>query len=211
MKHKLGAIFDLDGTLLESMNVWLEIDRIFLGKRGLPFSEEYAQAIKGMNFQQAAEYTIERFMLKEQAEDIIAEWNQLAQEQYEKHIQLKPNTKAYLQSLKESGVKLAIATASHPHLCEAVLKNNGVYDWFDAFAFSEEVERSKEFPDIYLLAAERLGLTPCDCVVYEDIYIGVCSAKAGGFTVCGVFDEHSKKEQAIIEAKADMFFFGFPE
>lgn len=211
MKNKLGAIFDLDGTLLDSMNVWKEVDKVFLSRRGIVIPDDYTQAIKALGFEQAAKYTIQRFQLKETTEEVIAEWSELAGEEYKENVSLKPNAQEYLNMLKENGVKLAVATALHPHLCELTLKNNGIYNYFDAFTFSEEVKRGKEYPDIYLLAAEKLGLSPSDCVVYEDIYVGVCSAKTGGFFVCGVYDEHSKHERELIEGVSDMFFIQFPK
>jgi HAD superfamily hydrolase (TIGR01509 family) len=206
-----GAIFDLDGTLLDSMGVWADIDVDFLARRGIDVPPDYITAVTPMGFMEAAVYTIQRFGLDEKAEDIIEEWNQMSIDAYSHKVALKPKAKEYLLSLKEKGVKLAVATALPPGLYEPALKNNGIYELFDAFSFLSEVERGKGFPDIYLIAAERLGLKPKDCIVFEDIYAGICGAKAGGFRTCGVYDSYSDYEKEKILNTADLFIESFSQ
>jgi len=106
-----GAIFDLDGTLLDSMWVWAAVDRTFLGARGFAVPEDYVEAISHLGLTAAAEYTIARFGLRETVADISAEWNDLARTAYEEQVALKPHAKEYLLRLKARGMRLAAATA----------------------------------------------------------------------------------------------------
>jgi len=206
-----GAIFDLDGTLLDSMGIWADIDKRFLAKRGIAMPDDYVEKVTPMNYQQASEYTIQRFQLLEEQEDIIREWVQMSVDAYRFEIKLKPFVKEYLTILKHMGVKLAVATAQTPELFESTLKNNGIFELFDAFTNLSEVHCGKGFPDIYLLAAQRLNLAPQDCMVFEDIYAGICGAKAGNFHTCGVYDSYSDYEKDKIEDSAEIYIHNFSE
>lgn len=198
-----GAIFDLDGTLLDSLHIWEQIDIRFLEKRGFTATKDYTQAVTPLGFQRAAEYTIARFGLTETIEEVVDEWNQMTEQAYAAEIKLKPNALDYLLYLKKTGTKLGVATALRPDSVESVLKNNGIHHMFDSFTMLHEVSRGKEFPDIYLLAARKLALPPSSCIVYEDILAAVKGAKSGGFRVCGVYDSYSGDQWAEIVAMSD--------
>ncbi|MEI8199593.1 MAG: HAD family phosphatase [Eubacteriales bacterium] len=206
-----GAIFDLDGTLLDSLSVWEQIDIRFLEKRGITATKEYTQAVTPLGFHKAAEYTIAKYGLAESAEEVIREWNLMAQKAYASEIRLKPNAREYLAHLLDKGVKLGVATALHQESIESVLKNNGIYDMFESFTMLQEVSRGKGFPDIYLLAAQKLSLLPEECVVYEDILTAVKGAKSGGFRVCGVYDSYAGHEWDQIVALSDFTVKDFAE
>lgn len=206
-----AAIFDLDGTLLDSMGVWDWVDRVFFERRGQTLPPDYGEAVAGLNFYGTACYTIERFGLDETPEQLMAEWQELAEEAYRERIPLKPFAKEYLQKLRREGVRLALATASDECFYRPALARHGVLDWFDAVALVNEVSRGKEFPDVYELAAKRLSVTPSDCVVFEDLPLAVRGAKAGGFYTVGVADESAKAKRAEMEAVSDRFVDGFDE
>lgn len=206
-----AAIFDMDGTLLDSMWVWLEVDRKFLEGRGLPMDEEYTRAIQKMDFAEAAEFTIRRYGFTDTPEMLIQQWNKMAVYEYEHAIFLKPFAREYLTLLREKGIKLAIATASPKELYEPALLHNGIYDWFDVIVTVAQAGRGKRFPDIYLLAAQKLNIPPKECAVFEDILPGVESAKAAGMRSIGVYDPSSEKDLAAIEKAADLFVRGFDQ
>ncbi|MEA4965279.1 MAG: HAD family phosphatase [Oscillospiraceae bacterium] len=206
-----GAIFDLDGTLLDSMDIWRKIDLDFLAKRGLAASADYVAAITPMGFPEAAEYTVRRFDLDENPADIINEWNAMSVDAYRNSILLKPYVKEYLLFLKKQGVRMAVATASHELLYVPALKNNGIYHLFDAFTTVSEVKRGKGFPDIYRKAAEKMGLLPCDCAVFEDICAGLKGAKDGGFFTVGVYDLYSDYERDKIIELSDLYIHDFSD
>lgn len=190
IKDFKGHIFDLDGTLTRSNHVWSKIDEEFLGKRGIKVPEDYFKQVSAMNFEQAAVYTNDRFSLGENIQDIMKEWFDMAVYEYTNVIELCGNAGEYVRKLKEQGRKIALATASTEELYKPVLKRNGILECFDCFVSTEQVKRGKGFPDVYELAAEKLGLDAQDCVVYEDIVEGIKGAKAGGFFAVACLNDH---------------------
>lgn len=206
-----AALFDLDGTLIDSLYVWEKIDRDFLSKRGLTVPDHYAEALSAKGFRESAEYTIRLFHLPETPEELMAEWNRMALDEYSRRVPLKPHAKEYLSYLKGRDIKLAAATALPRALYEPVLKNNGVYAFFNAFASTDETGRGKDSPDVYLLAAEKLGAAPETCVVFEDVLAGVRAAGRAGMRTCGVFDRHSAGQKEQIKQIADTFIYDFSE
>lgn len=211
MEQFKGAIFDLDGTLLDSMGVWREIDCQFLGKRGIEVPQDYLEAITPLGFSAAAAYTIQRFQFSDTPEMLIREWKEMASYAYSHTVGLKPGVKAYLEKLKKQGVKIASATSSDENLFIPCLKHNGIDRYFDAYVTVKEVERGKGFPDIYELAAERLSLRPEECAVYEDILAGIEGAWMGGFYSVAVLDKNSEFLWERMKEKADRFIVDFRE
>lgn len=211
LTQKKGMIFDLDGTLLDSMWVWAEVDRRFLARRGIALPPDYMEAVNAMEFSQAAAYTIDRFALKDSPETLIREWTELSQQAYAQEIRLKPGAKAYLTQLRQNGIRLGVATSSAEELFVPALKNNGIYDWFTAFATTKEAGRGKEFPDVYCLAARRLGLRPSECAVFEDTLTGLKGAAEGGFLTVGVYEECSTVEQDAVIRASNLYIKDFLE
>lgn len=211
MKDIKGAVFDLDGTLIDSMFVWQEIDEEFLGKRGIKVPDDYIDAITPMGFRETAEYTINRFGFIESPEEIMQEWYDMAYDAYAHRIQAKKGAKELLEQYKQSGVKMAIATASDLSLVVPALKNNGLYDYFENITTTKDVTRGKGFPDIYIHAASKLGVEPEECVVYEDILVGVKSSKNGGFYTVAIYDDRSKDDKNAIMNIADKYINDFTE
>lgn len=211
MKNFKCAIFDLDGTLLDSNDVWHQVDVEFFAQRGLELPKDYAKIISPMGFKGAAHYTIEKYNLKETPEQVMAQWHEMAQKKFANSVSLKPFAKEYLEFLKKSGVRLCIATASNEDLFVPSLENNGVFHLFDSVTTIQEVSRGKGFPDIYLKSAEKNGFLPSDCVVYEDIYEGVRGAKSGGFYTVAVYDRNSKDDEEKLRNLSDRYVYSFSE
>ena len=205
-----GAIFDLDGTLLDSMYVWAHIDEVFFEKRGMTAPEDYGRALAGKSYRESAEYTIARFGFAESWEEIVAEWTQMAIEEYSHHVKLKPCAREYLLALKDGGVKLAVATALPEYLYRPCLENLGILDWFDALCSTDETGgRGKAGGEVFLLAARRLGLEAEKCAVFEDVYEGVSGAKYAGMRAYCVKDDASRhtheKSAEIADGMIDCF------
>jgi len=198
-----ACIFDLDGTLLDSIGVWQNIDIEFLRRRGFDVPDDYADKISAMSYEQAADYTIERFALPEDAESVMLEWRDMASHAYSHTIQMKPHAKEYLSKLHGLGIRLALETSASPEHYEAALRAHGIYDWFEVICGADEVGCGKTSPDLFEYAAGKLKLQPCDCAVFEDILPAIKSAKSIGMTVYGVYDKHSDSNWKEIQEIAD--------
>lgn len=206
-----GAIFDFDGTLADTMGLWSDIDDMFLSKRGIEVPEDYAQSISAMNFEQAAEYTINLFGLNMTVDEVIAEWYDIAVYEHTHNVFFKKGAAEFVRRLRGMGMKIAIASASDMKLIIPALENNGASQLFDVFAVSNEVERGKGFPDIYDLARDRLGLKTEECVVFEDIVPAIEGAKMGGYTTVAVFDERSADDRERLTELSDLYIESFEE
>lgn len=205
------AIFDLDGTVFDSMGVWRQIDYDFLGKRGIEVPDDYLKEISALGFEAAARYTIDRFGFDETPQELINEWYDMAIEAYTNDVGLKPGAAKYIRELHKKGIKLAVATASDEALYKPALIRNGIYDCFDVFVTVRDVERPKGFPDIYEKAADLLGVSVNECVVFEDVLKGVQGAKMGNFKVIAMHDEHSDFDKENIKREADKYIENFDE
>lgn len=201
-----GIIFDLDGTLVNSSHVWSYIDEKFMAKRSIEIPGDYFKKVSSMNFNQAAQYTIERFGLNETVDSVTEEWYAMAENEYAHNVFIKPGADEFLRYIKSCGIKIALATASSEPLYSSVLKNNGVYDLFDFFASTDQVKRGKGFPDVYELACSEIALTPKDCAVFEDIIEGIQGAKAGSFTAVACLDKHYAADWEDMKREADFYF-----
>ncbi len=206
-----AAIFDLDGTLLDSLGVWARVDRQFFANHGLEMQDDYQSTIKNMHFPEAARYTVETYGIPITPEAVMEEWMTLAKELYTNDVYLKPYTKEYLLSLSKKGVKLGIATSSRRELYTPALERGGVLPLFSAFVHTEEVPRGKGFPDPYLETARRLNVSPADSVVFEDIVLGIKGAKSGGFFTVGVYDPFSDNDETALKREAHFFIRSFSE
>ena len=211
MRNFKGAIFDLDGTLLDSMWIWDQIDIDFLAKRGFEVPEDYQRSIATMNSHETAVYTIKRFGLDEEPEELVREWLDMAQDAYANRLELKEGAYDYVRSLYEEGIRMSVATASDLELVLPALKRTGLFPMLDHVITVREVSRGKGFPDIYLESAARLGLDPGDCVVYEDILEGICAAKTGGFRTVAIREDCNSSSWEQIRKEADRSITSFRE
>ncbi|MEA4828352.1 MAG: HAD family phosphatase [Clostridium sp.] len=206
-----GAIFDMDGTLIDSIWVWIKINIDFLAKRNIECPDNLKEEIEHLSFEETAVYFKKRFGLSDSIQEICDEWNNMAFEEYKNRVKLKPGAKNYLNILKSSGIKIGLATSNCRLLLETALKENGIYHYFDAITTTDEVSRGKQFPDVYLLAAERLGVSPKECMVFEDILPAVIGAKSAGMKVIGIHDENSKHQMDDISSIADRYVHEYSE
>lgn len=205
-----AAVFDLDGTLIESNSVWEKLDRMILARRGLCCSDEFITELTAMSYEDAAA-AMRNIGINISIEEFMLEINKLAAAEYGSNIFLKDGAFEYLHYLKKSGIMIALATASPSELYTPVLEHNGVYTLFDAFVTTDEAGAGKDSPAIYLLAAQRLGIAPRMCAVFEDIPKGIACAKAAGMYAVGVYDKYSEKYMDEIKRTADKFIYSFTE
>ena len=180
--------FDLDGTLLDSNGVWVQVDDDFLGRRGLTATPEYTFTVGHSIFPVAAQYTKDYYHLPDAPEAIMAEWRALARDAYLHTIPLKPGAAELLRRLKARGYRMALLTASLPELCQAAITRHGLDPYLEGMFFSQEVGMEKRNPEVYPIAAARFGVEPGDCVLFEDAPHNCAAARKAGFTVVGVYD-----------------------
>lgn len=201
-----GVIFDIDGTLLDSMPLWNNLGERYLQKLG--FTEEetegLSQRISTMPFAEGIHYIKKEYSL-DIAEDRIREQIQeMIAKAYCDEVVLKAGVKEYLQFLKERGIPCILATAGDASLATAALKRLKVWEEFQGLLLCEEFNTSKREAKIYFLAMERLSLSkPEDVLVFEDVLHAIKSAKQAGFQVCGILDEANREDWEKIQEVAD--------
>ena len=199
-----AAIFDLDGTLLDSMHVWSRVDEIYFEKRDITVPDDYGPALAGLSYRESAEYTKARFGFPEPWEEIVREWTELAHEEYALRVELKPGAREYLTALRRAGVKLAVATALPEYLYRPCLERLGILELFGALCSTDDTGgRGKGNGEVFLLAARRLGVAPENCAVFEDVLEGVRGAKRAGMRACCVRDAANAHAHGEIESIAD--------
>ena len=206
------AIFDLDGTLINSTGVWNKVDEDFFNRRNVIMPPEFPQVIKTHTLMSGAVYIKDRLSLPESPEDIVKEWHDAAVYAYHNDVRIKPYVKELLELLKNSyGYKIGLATSNTHELYDQCLINNGIYDYFDSFTQSDQVERVKGFPDIYEKSAERMGVPKEECIVFEDVYQAVKGARMGNFFTVAVEDSASADDREEIIKIADVYIKSFRE
>lgn len=206
-----AAIFDLDGTLVDSMWVWSQLDIDYLGSKGHELPDNLKSEISHLSFSQTAEYFKKRFDISDSVEKILDDWHEMAFNFYANKVKLKDGVKEFLNKLKSENIKIALATSNSTPLLEACLKNNGIYDYFDSITITDEVSRGKNFPDVYLLAAEKLNVSPESCIVFEDIIPAVQGAKAANMTIVAVQDEASINDKEELIQLSDKYITSYLE
>ena len=209
-----GVIFDIDGTLLDSMPLWNNLGERYLQKLG--FTEEetegLSQRISAMPFVEGIRYIKKAYTLNLAEERIREQLQEMIAGAYRDEIALKAGAKEYLQFLKERGIPCILATAGDASLATAALKRLKVWEEFRGLLLCEEFNTSKREAKIYQLAMERLSLSrPEEVLVCEDVLHAVKSAKQAGFQVCGILDEANREDWAMIQEVADFTVKDFYE
>ncbi|MTI66413.1 MAG: HAD family phosphatase [Firmicutes bacterium] len=200
-----GVIFDLDGTIVDSMWIWKQIDIEYLETKGYSLPKDLQKDIEGMSFTETANYFKNRFKLEDEIDEIKEEWNLMALDFYKNRIKLKKGAKDFLKLLKGKNIKLGIATSNSKRLATAVLDSNKIYHYFDTIRTSCEVNKGKPNPDVFLKAAEDLDISPEECLAFEDTYAGVLAAKRAGMKVIAIADNLSLPYKKEIKHLADEY------
>lgn len=200
-----AVIFDLDGTLVDSMWMWKEIDVEYLSKFGIEVPSDLQQAVEGMSFSETAQYFKDRFNLPDPVDVIKVEWNKMAWDKYGNEVPLKKGVIEFLEELRSRGIKTGIATSNSRELVNHVLKSLNITEYFDSVRTSCEAKKGKPAPDIYLLVADDLQVDPKNCLVFEDLALGVMAGKSAGMSVCAVFDPYSEDDKDRKRELADYY------
>lgn len=210
-RDKKGAIFDMDGTLMDSMWIWRDIDIEYLGRFGIALPEDLQAKIEGLSFAETAVYFQEHFGITDSLEKIQSDWNDMAIDFYRHRIGMKRGARELLTQMKERGMKIGIATSNSVELTEECLAANGVADLFDTVRTSRDTPRGKPFPDIYLSVADEWGIAPEDLIVFEDIPNGAIAGKRAGMEVIAVADDYALPRREELIRIADHFIEDFTQ
>ncbi len=203
-----AAIFDLDGTLLDSMFVWENLCKRYLLSLGKTPDPNLNSTISTMTILQACDYLNREYKLNTTPEKIAALLQDTVKDFYFYEAQLKPGAKEFLLHLSSIGVKMCIATASDRPYVEAALKRCEVFNYFDKIFTCSEVGLSKQSPDIFNMATEFLGADVSKTVVFEDAYFAAQTAKNLGYILCGIFDSSEPKTDKLKEI-SDLYINDF--
>lgn len=206
MDHIKAVIFDLDGTLLDSMWIWPTVDEEYARKYHLTIPEGFGDAVEGMSYTETAQYFLKQFPeLHQTIEEVQEEWVKMTFHKYTEEVKMKEGALEFLLEQKKRGVKLGIATSNSRTLVEASLKALEIDKFFQAICTSCEVCAGKPAPDVYLKAAENLQTDPSDCLVFEDIPMGILAGKNAGMKVCAVEDAFSASQREKKRELADYY------
>ncbi len=199
-----AVLFDLDGTLVDSMGIWKGIDMEYLGKRGIAVPDGLQKAIEGISMYETADYFKERFRIPDSHERMIREWNAMAMEKY-RQVPLKKGVLRYLRHLRSRNIPCGLATSNSRPLTDAALKSHGIDGFFHARVTGDEIKKGKPEPDVYLTAAGLIGVPPEKCLVFEDLIAGIMAGKRAGMRVCAVEDVYSRQDREEKIRLADLY------
>ena len=203
-------LFDLDGVLIDSNGIWKDVDRTFLARRGIPYSQAYYEGVAHTIFPLAAEFTKAFCGLDESCEEIMAEWMELAQGLYSA-VSLKSGVREYLKQCRTEGERMAIVTSSVPEHCREALRHLELESYFERVIFAHELRMEKRSPDLWRMAADCMGVRPKDCAAFDDSIASCRGAKAAGMRVIGVYDRYFADNEAEMRAVCDVYIRDFTD
>jgi len=210
MKFK-GAIFDLDGTLLDSMPFWENLGSEYLKAKGINPPKNINEILKTMSLNQAAEYLKKEYFISGSEDEIIKEFIGLIESQYRLKVPLKTAVLPFLHRLYKENVRMCIATATDHELAKAALDRLNAAKYFDFIFTCSESGMGKDTPEFFLKALELLDTTIHETIVFEDALHAIKSAKAAGLSVVAVYDKSSCKEQKEIKSIANFYLNSFED
>ncbi len=206
-----AVIFDLDGTLVDSMWVWRQIDIDYLASLGYELPENLQHDLEGMSFSETAEYFKERFEISDEVDVIKAKWNDMAKLHYKTDICLKEGVEDFLACLYEKDIKMGIASSNSAELVSTAINTHKLDRYISKFCTSCEVNAGKPAPDVYLEVARRLGVSPERCLVFEDVPNGIRAGKNADMRTCAVYDDFSEDVDEIKRELADFYIRSYLE
>ena len=198
-----AALFDLDGTLIDSMHAWDNICRDWLSVKGIKAEDILEDKTAIMTLEQAAEYIISVYNISIPPCCIKKEWEEMVLHKYKYSIKLKDGATELLKLFFEKGLRLGIVTSCFPTACEAVLSRYGIRDYFSAVLYTDDVNRNKTFPDVFLACAEKLDVEPENCIVFEDLYAAINGIRSARMGAVAVYDESGANQWEEFKNQAD--------
>lgn len=212
LEKKDAVIFDLDGTLVDSMWVWTAIDDDYIEKYHLTEPEHFHKDMEGLSYTETAEYFLRVFPeLPHTVEEIKQEWYEMSIDKYTNEVKLKEGVREFLAHLKHNGIRIGIATSNDRKLVEETLEALEIAAFIETICTGCEVKKGKPAPDVYLKAAENLQVSPERCLVFEDVPMGILAGKNAGMEVCAVDDWFSHPQDEEKRKLADYYIHDYHE
>ena len=203
-------LFDFDGTLVDSMPTFAAVMKRVLDESGIPYGDDLIKTVTPLGYGGTADYYI-KLGLNMKKEDILSKMHEYAKEDYLYRIEAKKNVISTLHALKEKGASLNVLTASPHAVLDACLRRIGIFELFDNVWSSDDFSAQKSNPEIYRLAAERLGVAVKD-ILFLDDNLGAClAARAAKARVCGVFDPSSEEYESEMRDRTHFYIRDFSE
>ena len=206
-----GVIFDLDGTLLNSMPVWENLGELYLKSLGIEAEPDLGRELFTMSMGQAADYIIGHYGLKIDRERVMEGIVREVQDFYAEKVPLKAGARDFLEEFRERQLPMVIVTSGERQLAEDALKRLGIYNWFDGIYTCTEFGTDKNHPDIYNAVSLMMDADPKDILVFEDAYHAVKTAKDAGFVTAAVYDQSNDRDLKKIWESADYYLPEFKD
>lgn len=200
-----AIIFDLDGTLLDSMPSWDNIGVDYVKSKGVEPPADLKKTLSTMSYSEAARHFINVLGIDIPDTQVFSEINNMMEHNYQYHLAPKPYVREFLEWTGNKNLKTCVVTTTDRVLAELALKRLGLLERFQFILTCEEAGKSKRYPDIYQQAAARLGYDPQDIAVFEDALYCIKTAKKAGFFVVAVADDHALKDLSDIISYADVY------
>ena len=205
-----GAIFDMDGTLLDSMGVWAKMGSTHLRTLGFEPRGDIDSFFTSFSFRQAAEHYKYEYGVPLTVEEIIKSINGAAEKKYRYEVQAKSGVPEFLQSLSERGVTMCVATNTDKDLCKAAFTRCGIIKYFKEIITCTELSSSKKEPLIYRECLKAMETSRENTLVFEDALFAASTAKRDGFKLCGVYDKYERREDEL-KAISDVYLTDFTD
>jgi len=204
MKIK-AAIFDADGTLLDSMGQWNLVPYKYVKSLGVAADENIAEKLFTMTISEAAEFIIDEYELSVTVKEAVEGMDAIIREFYKNDVKLKDGAGELLEFFKSRGIPMVIGTSTDRDCIEVGLERTGISAYFDRIYTSTEVGKSKEKPDLFIQAMEFMESSPDETIVFEDGLYSLRTAAALGMKTVGIFDEVSLSNQKELKELADLY------
>lgn len=206
-----AAIFDADGTLIDSMHVWDGIGEKYLKSLGVEPEADIDKIIADMSFADSCAYMIKTYGIKKSVPQMIKEISERVADEYRFEIPLKAGVYDYLKKLEGEGVKICVLTASERGYITECFERLGIMPFISFIMTCSEESLDKNSPQVFHRAANRLGVNREDITVFEDSFNAIASAKKGDYRVCAVYDDSAEKYKNEIRKISDIYIKDFRE
>ena len=193
-----AIIFDLDGTLVDSMKYWRSVSRDFMKTKGIDIEDEIQHKMTTMNLDASLKYLKDYYKLEESFEELMRDFSRTVEDFYRNKVETKEGCLEILKYFKDKGMKVVIGTSTAAHFANIVIEKYGIDKFIDGLYTADSVGHLKAEEKFYTSIVEELGERPEDVFLVDDSYLALRTGKKAGLEVIGIYDENSKDTWATI-------------